>query len=189
MFAELKHIQQPKPQPTPATPATSPDTEKTRKRTSSGKCGKKVTNRGDKPRSKQNSKLTTPPSLLPSPTPRPSRRSRRNIDYLQLHDGLEEPVVTSPKSRKKKPYSPPPRAGPSASRQAASRSKHNKLDLEQLMENTPYGNKLPDLVVNREPSETLNAITNDQTTTLPDVETTGQYDGELKGVTNTPLAN
>ena len=81
------------------------------------------------------------------------------------------------------------------------------------MENTPDGNKLPDLVVNREPSETLNAITNDQTiavpdlvvnqelpetlnavtneqtTTLPNVETTGQSDGELKGITDTPLAN
>ena len=57
------------------------------------------------------------------------------------------------------------------------------------MENTLDGNKLPDLVVNREPSETLNAITNDQTTALPDVETTGQSDGELKGVTNTPLVN
>ena len=121
--------------------------------------------------------------------------------------------MTSPKSRKKKPYSPPPRSGPSASSQAASRSKRNKLDLKQLIENTPDGNKLPDLVVNREPSETLNvvtndqtialpdlvfnqklpetlnAVTNDQTTTLPDVETTGQSDGELKGVTNTPLVN
>ena len=120
--------------------------------------------------------------------------------------------MTSPKSRKRKPYSPPPRAGPSASRQAASRSKRNKLDLEQLMENTPDdGNKLPDLVVNRESSETfnaisnnqaiavpdlvfnqelsetLNAITNDQTTTSPDVEATGQSDSELKGVTDTPL--
>ena len=31
MFAELKHIRQPKPPPTPATPTTSPDTNKTRK--------------------------------------------------------------------------------------------------------------------------------------------------------------
>ena len=151
MFAELKHIRQPKPQPTPATPITSPGSDKARKRTSSGRCCKKVKNRGDKPWSKQSRKPTTPPSLAPPPTPRPSRRSRQNIDDLQLNDGLEEPIVTSPKSRKKKPYSPPPRAGPSASRQAASRSKCNKLDLEQLMENTPDGNKLPDLVVNREP--------------------------------------
>ena len=121
--------------------------------------------------------------------------------------------MTSPKSRKKKPYSPPSRAGPSASRQAASRSKRNKLNLEQLMENTLDGNKLPDLVVNREPSEAFSAVTNDQTTAvpylvvnqelleilnvitndqmpdLPDVETTGQSDGELKGITDTPLAN
>ena len=148
MFAELKHIRPPKPQPTPTTPTTSPGTDKARKRTSSGRHGKKVTNRGDKPWSKQSRKPTTPPSLPPPPTPRPSRRSRRNIDYLQLNDGLEEPIVTSPKSRKKKPYSPLPRAGPSASRQAASRNKCNKLDLEQLMENIPDGNKLPDLVVN-----------------------------------------
>ena len=214
MFAELKHIRQPKPSlMLPPPPTTPPDTNKTRKRTASGKCNKKVTSRGDRPRSKQSRKLTTPPSLPPPPTPRPSQRSKQNIDYLQLNDGLEELAVTSPKSRKRKTYSPPPRAGPSASRQAASRSKCNKLDLEQLMENTPDdGNKLPDLVVNRESSETfnaitndqaitvsdfvlnqelsetLNAITNDQTTTSPNVEATGQSDSELKGVTETPLA-
>ena len=76
MFAELKHIRQPKPQPTPATPTTSPGTDKARKRTSSGKRGKKVTNRVDMPQSKQSRKLTTPPSLPPTPLPRPSRRSR-----------------------------------------------------------------------------------------------------------------
>ena len=64
------------------------------------------------------------------------------------------------------------------------------------MENTPDGNKLPDLVVNREPPETLNAVTNDQTTASSDVanhsasnETTGESDGEFKGVTDTSLAN
>ena len=57
------------------------------------------------------------------------------------------------------------------------------------MENTLDGNKLPDLVVNQKPSETFNAVTNDQTTTLPDVETTGQSDGELKGVTDTSPVN
>ena len=58
------------------------------------------------------------------------------------------------------------------------------------------GNKLPDLVVNREPPETLNAITNDQTTASPDVanhsvsnETTGESDGEFKGITDTSPAN
>ena len=82
--------------------------------------------------------------------------------------------MTSPKSRKKKPYSPPLRAGPLASRQAASRNKRNKLDLKQLMENTLDGNKLPDLVVNREHHETLNAITNDQTTASPDANPLSQ---------------
>ena len=120
MFAELKHIRQPKPSLTLATPMTPPDTNKTKKRTASGKRSKKVTSRGDRPQSKQSRKLTTLPSLPPPTTPQPSRRSRRNIDYLQLNDGLEEPAVTSPKSRKRKPYSPPPRAEPSASRQAAS---------------------------------------------------------------------
>ena len=33
-----------------------------------------------------------------------------------------------------------------------------------------------------------NAVTNDQMTTSPDVEATGQSDSELKGVTDTPLA-
>ena len=47
---------------------------------------------------------------------------------------------------------------------------------------------VPDLVFNQELSETLNAITNDQTTTSPDVEATGQSDSELKGTTDTPLA-
>ena len=65
--------------------------------------------------------------------------------------------MTSPKSRKKKPYSPPPRAGPSASRQAASRNKCNKLDLKLLMENTLDENKLPDLVLNQEHREMLGA--------------------------------
>ena len=113
-----------------------------------------------------------------------------------MNDGLEEPVMTSPKSRKKKPYSPPPRTGPSASVQAASRNKHNKLDLKLLMENTPDGNKLSDLVLNREHCETLNAITNDQTTISPNVvnhsasnETNGESNGKLKGVTNTSPVN
>ena len=62
------------------------------------------------------------------------------------------------------------------------------------MENTPDGNKLPDLVVNREPLETLNAESNDQMTASPDVanhsasnETTGETDGEFKGITDTSV--
>ena len=106
MFAELKHICQPKPQPVLATPVTPLDVEKSKKRTSAGKRSKKVTYRGDKPCTRQNRKPVTSPSLPPPPTPRPSRRSRRNIDYLQLNNGLEEPTVTSPKSKKMKPYHP-----------------------------------------------------------------------------------
>ena len=69
MFAELKHIRQPKPSLMPATPTTPPDTNKTRKRTASSKCSKKITNRGDRPQSKQSRKLTTLPSLPLSTLP------------------------------------------------------------------------------------------------------------------------
>ena len=70
MFAELKHIRQPKPQPIPTTPPTTTGvTVNAKKRTGSARCGKKVTNRGDKPRSKQSRKSTTPPSLPPPLTP------------------------------------------------------------------------------------------------------------------------
>ena len=48
---------------------------------------------------------------------------------------------------------------------------------------------VPNLVVNQEVPKTLNTVTNDQTINLPDVETTSQSDGELRGVTNTPLVN
>ena len=82
------------------------------------------------------------------------------------------------------------------SRQAASRNKHNKLDFELLMENTPDGNKLSDLVLNREHHEALNAVTDDQMTASPNVanhsasnEITGESDGELKGITNTSPMN
>ena len=45
-------------------------------------------------------------------------RSRRDIDYLTLNDGLEEDSVESPKWRKKASY-PPNRRGPSVGRVAA----------------------------------------------------------------------
>ena len=106
--------------PAPTVPTTPSSVNHTRKKMSSGRHGRKVTNRGDKPRSKQGRK-STPPPLPPSPAPHPSRRNWRNIDYLQLNDGLEEPAVISPKTKKKKPYSPPPRGGPSTSRQAANK--------------------------------------------------------------------
>ena len=110
MFAELQHIRQPKPSLMSAPPSTPPNTNKTRKHAASGNRIKKVTSRGDRPWSKQSKRRTTPPSLPPPPTPWPSQRSKQNIDYLQLNDGLEEPAVTSPKSIKRKKYSPPPRA-------------------------------------------------------------------------------
>ena len=100
--------------------------------------------------------------------------------------------MTSPKTKKKKPYSPPPRAGPSASRQAASKNKHNKLDLKLLMENTPDANKLPDLVLNQEQQEMLNAVTDNQTTTSPETDnflSRNEANGEFKGVTNTLFTN
>ena len=100
--------------------------------------------------------------------------------------------MTSPKTKKKKPYSPPPRAGPSASRQAANKNKRNKLDLELLMENTPDANKLPDLVLNPEQQEMLNVITDNQTTTSLETNnclSKNEANGEFKGVTNTLSTN
>ena len=100
--------------------------------------------------------------------------------------------MTSPKTKKKKPYSPPPRAEPSASRQAANKNKCNKLDLELLMENTPDANKLPDLVLNQEQWETLNAITDNQMTTSLETDnflSRNEANAEFKGVTNTLSTN
>ena len=191
MYAELKHIRQPRPQLTHTVSTTPPGADNTKKRSSAGRCGRKVTNRGDKPRSKQGRK-STPPPLPPPPVPRPSRRNRCNINYLQLNDGLEKPAVTSPKTKKKKPYSPPPRAGPSASRQAANKKNRNKLDLKLLMEKTPDTEKLPDIVSNSEQQETFNAVTDNQTTTSREADSTlatNDGNGEFNGVTKTPLSN
>ena len=70
------------------------------------------------------------------------------MDYFKLNDGLDEPVVESPKQKKHKPYSPPPRAGPSATRQAA-RKRKSCQDNDKEM-------KLPDLVTNTKTSDALN---------------------------------
>ena len=56
----------------------------------------------------------------PAVTSRSRHRSRRDIDYLTLNDGLEEDSVESPKWRKKASY-PPNRRGPSVGRVAAQR--------------------------------------------------------------------
>ena len=139
MFMEIKHIHQPKPQVSP--PPTAPSTgESGKKKPRTGRKRKKVTSHRDIPKL---GKKSPSPSLLP-PAPQPTRRSRRKIDYLQLNDGLENPVIASPKPRKQKPYSPPLRDGPSSTRQAANKHAWSSLDLEDLMEETVV--KLPDLV-------------------------------------------
>ena len=99
--------------------------------------------------------------------------------------------MTSPKTKKKKPYSPPPRAGLSASRQAANKKNCNKLDLELLMENTPDTEKLPDLVSNSEQQEMFNAVTDNQMTNSLETDSilTNDGNGDLNGITKTPLMN
>ena len=70
---------------------------------------------------------------------------------------MEEPEPVSPKSKHTKPYSPPPRRGPSVTRQAANKHTRETLDFEELMENTQDNEKLPDLVcTEKQPS--LNAV-------------------------------
>ena len=74
-YVELKNIRQPRPQPAPTVPTTPSSVNHIRKKMSSGRHGRKVTNRGNKPRSKQGRK-STPPPLPPPPAPHPSRRNR-----------------------------------------------------------------------------------------------------------------
>ena len=60
------------------------------------------------------------------------------------------------------------------------------------MENTPDGNKLPDLVLNQEQREMLNAVTDNQTTTSPEAvnySARNEANGEFKGITNTSPMN
>ena len=81
MFAELKHIRQPKPQLTPTVPTTSPGADKPKKRSASGRRGRKVTNRGDKPRSKQSRKSTPPPLPHPPHHDHPEETDEISITY------------------------------------------------------------------------------------------------------------
>ena len=145
MFVELKDIRVPK--PTPPVPAQTPknvvNKAKSRKRS------KKVTSRGDKP--KRTRKSGEPIRPVTPPPPRMTRRNRKSVDYFKLNDGLDEPVVESPKQKKHKPYSPPPRAGPSATRQAARKRKLCQDNTEEM--------KLPDLVTNTKTSDALNGGT------------------------------
>ena len=115
------------------------------------KRSKKVTSRGDKPKPKCTKKSAEPvSSMTPAPL-RPTTRSRKSIDYFKLNDRLDESVVESPKQKKSKPYSPPPRSGPSTTRQAA-RKRKSSYDITEEM-------KLPDLVSNTCKSDTLNGGT------------------------------
>ena len=85
------------------------------------------------------------------PPPRLTRRNRKSIDYFKLNDGLDEPVVEFPKQKKYKLYLPPPRAGPSTTRQAA----HKRQSCQDITEEM----KLPDLVSNTSTSDALNGGT------------------------------
>ena len=162
MYVELKHIRQPKPQPPkPITPSSDLSDKKiTRKNTKS--CKTKVTNRGDKPRSKTPKKSTLPPP----PKPRHSERKRRRINYLQLNNGVEEPDTTPGKPKRQKMNSPPPRRGPSAKRRAANKNKHDNQGKPAHLHPQLEIDKLPDLVVN---SNKLSEFTG--VTSTPDINT------------------
>ena len=142
MFTELKDIHLPKPVPaqTPKSVAKKPKPNKR---------SKKVTSRGDKP--KRTKKSGEPIRSVTSQPPRLQRRNRKSVDYFNLNDGLDEPVAESPKQKKRKLYSPPPRAGPSTTRQAA-RKRKSYQDITEEM-------KLPDLVSNTSASDALNGGT------------------------------
>ena len=67
----------------------------------------------------------------PTVTSRSRRRSRRDIDYLTLNDGLEEDSVKSQKRRKKALY-PPNRRGPSVGHIAAQQATSPENSLEAI---------------------------------------------------------
>ena len=167
MFIELKDIRLPK--LTPLVPAQTP--KSVAKKPKPNKRSKKVTSRGDKP--KRTKKSGEPIRPVTPPPPRPTRRNRESIDYLKRNDGLEEPVVESPKQKKHKPYSPPPRAGPSTTRQAA-RKRKSCQDITEEM-------KLLDLVSNTSTSDALNGGT---LTDPPRKSTCTQALGQLNAPTN-----
>ena len=147
MFNELKDIRLPNPSP----PESAITTKSVVKKQKPNKRSKKVTSRGDKPKPKRTKKSVEPVgSMTPAPL-RPTRRSRKSIDYFKLNDGLDKTVVESPKQKKRKSYLPPPRSGPSTTRQAA-RKRKSSYDITEEM-------KLPDLVLNTCKSDALNGRT------------------------------
>ena len=145
MFTELKDIHLPR--PTPSVPAQTPKSVANKPKPN--KRSKKVTTRGDKP--KRTKKSGEPIKSVTLQPPRLPRRNRKSVDYFKLNDGLDEPVAESPKQKKLKPYSPPPRTGPSTTRQAA-RKKELCQDIAEEM-------KLLDLVSNTSTSDALNGRT------------------------------
>ena len=119
MFNELTNIHLPKPSPLESAITTKSVSKKQRP----NKRSKKVTSRGDKPKPKCTKKSAEPVgSMTPAPL-RPTRRSQKSIDYFKLNDGLDESVVESPKQKKSKPYSPPPRSGPSTNLTSSAQEK------------------------------------------------------------------
>ena len=145
MFVELKDIRVPK--LTLSIPVQAPMSA--HKKPKSNKKNKKVTSRGDKPKHpKKTGEPIRPVTPLP---PRPTRRNRKNVDYLKLNDGLDELAIESPKQKRHKPYSPPPRAGLSVTRQAAHKRKACQDNSEEM--------KLPDLVINTKSPDALNGGT------------------------------
>ena len=147
MFIELKDIRLPKPSP----PEPAPTTKSEAKKQKPNKRSKKVTSRGDKPKPKRTKKSGEPIRSMTPPPLQPTRRNRKSIDYFKLNDGLDESVVESPKQKKHKPYSPPPRAGPSTTRQAAHKRKSSQDITEEM--------KLPYLVSNTCKLDALNGGT------------------------------
>ena len=130
MYVKLKHIHQPWPQVSP--PKVSSD-DASKNKPGRSKRNTEVTDRGDKPKSKWKLKE----SKLPPLPPWPQRRSCHRIDYLELNDGLETPVVILPKPKHTKPYSPPLRSGPSVTRQVANKWQNDKnIDFKNIMEST-----------------------------------------------------
>ena len=121
------------------------------KKPKTNKRNQKVTSRGDKPKRVKKSGEPTKIKPVTLPPPRPTRHNRKSVDYLKLNDGLDEPVTESPKQKRHKPYSPPPRAGPSVTRQAAHKRKVCHDNSEEM--------KLPDLVINTKSPDAFNGGT------------------------------
>ena len=126
-YGIIKNIRTPHPQ-VPKAPTTSSKRSKGKVTCRNGSRGRKA------PRGKSTSSGTRPSrsssrtlSLLrqqnyginPSPSPRVSKRTRPQIDYLTLNDGLEEDAPISPKCRRRN--SARPRSEPSSRRLWAQR--------------------------------------------------------------------